>query len=374
MSLSGKFFKSKIKKKQFLQNIQSDVEIEQEKQNTSNQELKPSLEENLKQLKQELGESSDIVYRTIQLTGKREIVVSVIYIDGLGDSKSIQQFILESLSQRCEEKLKQSPLEDEFKIIKDSSISVGEIKTTRKMGDVSKAILSGESVVLIDWYREAIITGTRGWEDRGVTEPSSQTIVRGPKDGFSETLRMNTALIRRRLKDGKLRIEPKNVGSITKTDIAFVYINGIADPKVVEEVHSRLDKIDIDAILESGYIEELIQDETYTPFPTIYSTERPDVMALLWFLTIYFKTSSYCYACLKGLAQLFSLKDYRILTFPFGMTLIAFSMIVYPDTVYALEWDTKTWIPYSLMYGVLLLLFLYIFALVRKRKFTDNGA
>ncbi|MEH7012455.1 spore germination protein [Neobacillus niacini] len=278
MSLSGKFFKSKIKKKPFSQNLQSDVELDKEKENTSKQELKPSLEENLKQLRQELGESSDIVYRTIQLTGKREIRVSVIYIDGLGDSKSIQQFILESLSQRCEQKLQLSPLDDEFKIIKDFSISVGEIKTTQKMEDVAKAILSGESAVLIDRYSEAIITGTRGWEDRGVTEPSSQTIVRGPKDGFSETLRMNTALIRRRVKDGKLRVEPKNVGRITKTDIAIVYIDGIVDPKVVEEVNSRIDKIDIDAILESGYIEELIQDETYTPFPTIYSTERPDVI------------------------------------------------------------------------------------------------
>ncbi|MEH7250636.1 endospore germination permease [Neobacillus niacini] len=92
------------------------------------------------------------------------------------------------------------------------------------------------------------------------------------------------------------------------------------------------------------------------------------IMALLWFITIYFKTTSYCYACLKGLSQLLSLKEYRILTLPFGMSLIAFSMIVYPDVVYAGEWDTKTWIPYSLTYGLVIPLLLYIVALVRRKK------
>jgi spore germination protein KA len=278
VSLSGKFFKSKLNKKHSLQNLQNLTNLTKEKQNKADTDLQPHLESNLNQLKGILGKSSDIVYRTIQLRGKREVRLAVIYIDGLGDSKSIQQFILESLNQRCEEKLQQAPWGEEFRVIKDFSISVGEVKTVQTMKDMSDAILAGESAVLIDGFQEAIITGTRGWEDRGVTEPNSQTIVRGPKDGFSETLRTNTALIRRRVKDGKLRITPKKIGTITKTDIVLVYIEGNVDPKVVEEVHSRLDKIEIDAILESGYIEELIQDETYTPFPTIYSTERPDVI------------------------------------------------------------------------------------------------
>jgi spore germination protein KA len=241
-------------------------------------DIQPNLEENLKQLKQLFGNSSDVIYRSFTLSGKREIQMSIIYIDGLADSKTIQHFILESMAMKCEEKLKQSSRSDEFKIIKDFAITVGEMKTVQSFGEVSLAVLSGDSVVLIDGYTDAIITGTKGWEDRGVTEPTSENIVRGPKDGFSETIRTNTALIRRRIRDVNLRIVPKTVGKVTKTDIAIAYIEGIVDPKVVKEVHSRFDKIDIDAILESGYIEELIQDETYTPFPTIYSTERPDVI------------------------------------------------------------------------------------------------
>lgn len=96
------------------------------------------------------------------------------------------------------------------------------------------------------------------------------------------------------------------------------------------------------------------------------------IMALIWFLTIYFKTTSYCYACIKGLAQILSLNDDQMLILKFGMALIAFSMIVYPNVVYANEWDTKTWVPYSLMYGVFLPLLLYIVALIRKVKWADK--
>ena len=272
----GNFFKSMKKMKQSsrdLLNLPS-----KETESSTSPSVQSNLDENLNQLKRLIGDSSDVIYRTFNLVGKREIRLAVIYIDGLADSKSIQQFILESMTIKCEEKLKQSSQHEEFKIIKDFSITVGEVKTVNNLEDVSLSILSGDAAVLIDGYQDCIITGIGGWEDRGVTEPSSQNIVRGPKDGFSETLRTNTTLIRRRVKDGNLRVVTKTVGKITKTDIALIYIEGIVDPKVVKEVHSRIDKIEIDAILESGNIEELIQDETYTPFPTIYSTERPDVI------------------------------------------------------------------------------------------------
>jgi spore germination protein KB len=97
------------------------------------------------------------------------------------------------------------------------------------------------------------------------------------------------------------------------------------------------------------------------------------IMAILWFLTIYFKTSIYCYASVKGLAQILSLRDYRILTFPFGMALVAYSIIVYPDVIYEAEWDVETWIPYSATFGLILPAFLYIMALFTKKKAAING-
>ena len=108
---------------------------------------------------------------------------------------------------------------------------------------------------------------------------TSQSVVRGPREGFSENIRVNTALIRRKIKDPSLWMESKEIGRLSKTNVAIMYINGVADDKIVKELHSRLDRIDIDGILESGNIEEFIQDSQYSPFPTVYNTERPDVVA-----------------------------------------------------------------------------------------------
>ena len=147
------------------------------------------------------------------------------------------------------------------------------------MDDALLHVLSGDTVLFLEGYQTCIVASTRGWRDRAVSEPQSQTVVRGPRDSFTETLRTNTALIRRRIKSPKLWIESQQIGEFTKTDIALVYIDGIADEQVIQEVKERLSKIDIDGILESGYIEELIQDEDYTPFPTMHNTERPDSVA-----------------------------------------------------------------------------------------------
>lgn len=102
---------------------------------------------------------------------------------------------------------------------------------------------------------------------------------RGPRQGFTESLQTNISMIRRYIKNPNLWVEKMKKGSVTNTDIALMYIQGICDEKVLKEVKQRLEKIDIDSILESGYIEQLIEDETFTTFPTMYHTERPDVVA-----------------------------------------------------------------------------------------------
>jgi spore germination protein KB len=92
------------------------------------------------------------------------------------------------------------------------------------------------------------------------------------------------------------------------------------------------------------------------------------IMAVLWFITIYYKTTIYCYASIKGLAHILAIKDYRILTLPFGMSLLAISLIVYPDVIYEAEWDVRTWIPFAATYGLILPIILYIVAFLKNRS------
>jgi spore germination protein KA len=99
-------------------------------------------------------------------------------------------------------------------------------------------------------------------------------IIRGPKDGFYESIGTNISLVRRRIKSPNLWVEPMKIGEVTQTDVTLMYIKGIVNDKLIHEVKERLNRIRFDSILESGYIEELIQDETFSPFPTIYNTRE----------------------------------------------------------------------------------------------------
>jgi spore germination protein KA len=244
--------------------------------------LNSNLQENIQYIKNKLGNSSDIVIREIQIGTVQQINVAIIYTDGMADTKSIQNFILEPLmvdisSNQLDQLL--SSQQNALQVLKGQILTVGDIEDVTEFGSMLTSLLSGDVILLVDGYVQGFTISMRGWKDRGVTESTTETVIRGPKESFSENLRTNTALVRRKIKDPNLWLETKKIGRVTKTDVAIMYINGIANDKIVEEVNRRLDRIDIDGILESGYIEELIQDETYTPFPLIYHTERPDVIA-----------------------------------------------------------------------------------------------
>ncbi|WP_342601242.1 spore germination protein [Psychrobacillus sp. FSL H8-0483] len=254
----------------------------QEKQSTEQTPLKKDLSGNLQTIKDTLGESGDIIIREIRIGKEGSVKAAVIYTDGLSDSASLQNFILETLmidikGLELEKKIASEP--NLLKTLKDFAMTVGEIKDLTTLEDLYTALLSGDAIILIDGYSKGFIVGNKHWMERGVTEPTAQSVVRGPREGFSENIRINTALVRRIIKDQSLWIESRTVGKLSKTNVAIMYLNGVADDNVVSELRQRLDLIDIDGILESANIEEFIQDSQYSPFPTVFNTERPDVVA-----------------------------------------------------------------------------------------------
>src|SRR5690606_2448899 len=124
----------------------------------------------------------------------------------------------------------------------------------------------------------ALITSTQGGEQRSITEPQKEVSIFGPKDSFTESIVTNISLIRKRIRNPNLWVESFTIGKVSQTDIRIMYINGIANEEIVEEVRQRLNKIDIDQILDASFLQQFIQDKVFTSFPTIYYTERPDVV------------------------------------------------------------------------------------------------
>ncbi|MCP3026583.1 spore germination protein [Halobacillus sp. A5] len=240
--------------------------------------LEKKLEENLIKIKDELGDSSDLVIRYFELGTESPAAAAVVYISGLVDDKKANKFIEESL--KVEDPLKEAAYsqKDMFDIVRDRALSINNIVMVSDWNKLLLTILNGETVILLDGYNEAITANTKGGQTREITEPSTQLVIRGPKVAFTESIGTNVALIRRYIKSPNLRVETQQVGSITKTDTALVYIKGTVNEKVLREVKKRLNKIEVEDIIESGNIEEYIQDNAFTPFPTIYNSERPDAV------------------------------------------------------------------------------------------------
>jgi spore germination protein KA len=244
--------------------------------------LNINLKENLQRIKDTLGNSSDIVYREFQIEKNGSINACIVYTDGLTDTTSLQQFTMDALMLEIKDtnvNHKLVPEKNLIEVLKDSVLKVSEVNDLTDFDMLFNSLLSGNTIFLVDGFVHGLIIDNKHWEERGVTEPTSQSVVRGPREAFSENIRTNTALVRRKIKDPNLWIETKIIGEYTKTNVSIMYINGIVNKKIVQEVHTRLDRIHIDGILESGYIEELIEDSTHSPFPTIINTERPDAVA-----------------------------------------------------------------------------------------------
>ncbi|MGQ9754704.1 MAG: spore germination protein [Desulfotomaculales bacterium] len=247
------------------------------------QVLSAELETNLRQIKAVLDKCSDIVYREFVFAQNEQIRLALIYTDGLADRAQVSDQIMRALSLEVpmavpgQEITRARALE----FIKQRGLCIHQIKESDKIGDVIHAILSGDTVLLVDGHATAIINGARGWEARAISEPEAEPTVRGSRESFVESLRTNTSLLRRRIKSPNLKIETLRLGEVTITDVAVVYIEGIVNEKLVAELKSRLERIGVDSVLESGYIEELIEDNPWSPFPTVNHTEKPDRVAAM---------------------------------------------------------------------------------------------
>jgi len=250
-------------------------------QELQNQDLSADLQANLLHIKEILSDCSDVVYREFDFAQDERIKLAIIYVDGMVDKMQITSQIMRSL-------MLDAPLVEQgeeftraraLTLIKKRLLPVQQVEETNNLGKVIDAVLSGDTVLLVDGHACAIINASRGWESRKVEESQTEMVVRGPREAFVETIRVNLSLLRRKIKNPNLKIETMRLGEVTKTDVAVVYIKGIVNDKLVTEVKERLNRIKIDAILETGYIEELIEDNPWSPFCSLNHTERPDRVA-----------------------------------------------------------------------------------------------
>lgn len=159
--------------------------------------------------------------------------------------------------------------------------SVIAVAETKKCGSVSAAraaVLAGDAALEVEGIRELLLISVRKWEKRAIAEPPTSTVMRGPREGFIEDLKTNLSLIERRLKTPALAIEKMTVGKMSGTSVAVVYLSNIARPELVDAVKKKLKRIEIDALIDSHYIQPLIEERPLSIFHQTGVTEKPDIV------------------------------------------------------------------------------------------------
>ena len=212
--------------------------------------------------------------------GQREIVVmerriQLYYITGLVDSELVvdlmtQLLLLNSLPH---------PNDDVFQTIHNRLVHQ-QVTVTDKVNDICTSVLRGLVAIIVDKETQAFVVDVRSYPGRGPSEPDTEKTVRGSRDGYTENIIVNTALTRRRIRTGKLRNIILKVGDQSKTDVVLMYIEGIADQGMVDDVKHRIEQVKVDGLtMTDKELEEFITGQVYNPYPLVRYTERPDVVA-----------------------------------------------------------------------------------------------
>ncbi len=237
--------------------------------------LTKNLQENIDTMDALFKDCADIVKRRLTVGGTNKVDIYFVYIDNMIDKTLLEEDTLRYLIYKMDD----MPAQNQFDYIKDKGLRTADISEVVTMQEAIQFILGGDTIILVDGYDKALRVSVRGFSNRGVPKAENEVAVRGSKESFSEALYINRVLLRRRIKDTNMKMIQTTVGTRTQTDVAIVFIEGVAKPEVVEEIQRRIRDFVVDGIFDSGMLEQLTERNVYSPFPEFQATERPDKAA-----------------------------------------------------------------------------------------------
>lgn len=230
------------------------------------------LSENLNHVKSVYGlpENSDIKIREFKIGGKKDAFI--LFVEGLIRDDAVSNHILAPLMLLPEKEVNLALLEEKL-------ILNGQITKAKDFNTVFDEVNMGNCLLFTDEISTAISVDVKGWERRGIDSPITEHVIYGPHEGFNENFKVNTALVRKNLRNENLVCETLSLGKISKTPCALMYVKNIANPALIKEIKRRCDMIDADYIYQSGELEQFLEDSSYALTPQFLTTERPDKTA-----------------------------------------------------------------------------------------------
>ncbi|MDP4180734.1 MAG: spore germination protein [Bacillota bacterium] len=237
--------------------------------------LTNSLQRNIELMKEIFNSDDTFITRQFENMQNKNIKGCIFFIEGMVNNEIINENIIKPIVISTSINVKNNVIDSILQHV----IFSNSVERTSEINKVVESIARGDTALFLEGSGEVLIISAKGWQTRAISEPEGEKVIRGPREGFTESLLINLTLLRRKLITPDLKLNYKVIGVKSRTRVCICYINGIANDKILKELNKRLDNIDIDGIMDSGTISELIKDSPLSPFKTVGSTERPDILA-----------------------------------------------------------------------------------------------
>ena len=244
--------------------------------------LNSDLEQNIAWVEQYFFHCSDLIVRRFRIGEAVPCNAVLLYLDGMTDSAVVHDNILVPLMHPVliDAAMSHKVSSDFFAFVHTQLLPSGETTIVHTMDETVQAMMNGDVVLLLDQSIQGLVIDAKGFPHRDLGEPRNEKTLRGPQEAFVEAMRVNTAMLRRRLHTGALKLEQMTIGTYTQTAVTIAYLEHIANDNIIDEVRRRLNNIKkVDSILNASCIEQYIEDRPFSIFPQVQYTERPDKTA-----------------------------------------------------------------------------------------------
>lgn len=242
--------------------------------------LAESLEINQEQFRKLFSDSPDLIIREFTISAEKTLQAMIVYLENLVDKNRINEDFLRRLAHDAAKIAVRNCNPSQIGLyLKTQMMTVSPLGSKDTLRTAADSLLSGDTLLLIQGFNEALSLDTKGWPRRELAVPEVEETIRGPRESFVENLGTNIALLRRRVSHPDLTVETLQVGRKTKTQVDIVYLKGSINPDIVAEIRRRVERIKADGVLGAGHLEQWIGDAPLSIFPTLAYSERPDVVA-----------------------------------------------------------------------------------------------
>lgn len=237
--------------------------------------MQKSLDKNLEIMDHIFSENDNLIKRMLQNQDNQKIKCAALFIDGMVNNDIVNEHIIKPVI--INKNLAKSS--KTLDVIGSQILFSNDVKKSQDFNEIVDSVLYGDTALFVDGCCGALIINSKGWQIRSIAEPDTEKALRGPHEGFTESILINTSLIRRKIKTSDLKFKFDTFGTRSNTKTCICYVDSLVDKKILKELYKRLEKINIDGILDSNYIAENIKDERLSLFKTVGVTERPDAVA-----------------------------------------------------------------------------------------------